>query len=282
LEEQDTLERIFRTRGYKVVRSSRDNRYLLLKKGDSLMAVGYSMASKRITEGEAEMFISMGQNDSAVSMLFISPVKLSRVVKNAFKREGVATWDRMALSIALGEQVLADWSVVKDEAEENRSVMDLFNTEDVDPLKEVRTFHKEISTSEIGDFKVTEVEIGPGKTDEITDGAPALVKPSIAEPPMTESELVQKEKDPNEPTSSEFDIPMMPMMDMVPDEPILEQKENADEGSHKVPDDILMGPWAGFDEWKDRESGPVDGGKPSETKKKEPLLWEGATMAPVK
>jgi hypothetical protein len=282
LEEQDTLERIFRTRGYKVIRSSRDNHYLLLKKGGSLMAVGYSMSSRKTTEGEAEMFISMGQNDSADSMLYISPIKLSRAVKGTFEKEGVATWDRMALSIALGEQVLADWSIVKDERQGERSVLDLFDTEDVDPVKEVRTFHTEISSGEIGGFKVREVDIGSGEKLRKRGLAPQAVKLPVEDQTMAETEPVVEENGASGGSPPEFDLPMMPMMDMVTDEPVIEREEKIDQESHKVPDDILMGPWTGFDEWRDRGKGSDDEKEPSKVVKKEPLLWEGATLAPVK
>jgi hypothetical protein len=284
LEEQETLESIFLTRGYEIVRSSRENRYLLLKKEGSAMAVGYSMSSKKTTEGEAEMFISMGQNDSAGSMLFISPIKLSRAVKNILEKEGVATWDRMALSIAIGEQVLSEWSREVDRGSETRSVMDLFETQDVDPLREVRTYQKEISKSEVGGFKVTEVEVAPsigasGKEDAVRIVAPVLPSP----PPDKKESPAEVEKGSETPSPApEFDLPMMPMMEMSADEPPAEEDIGEGAGSHKVPEDILMGPLTDLEDESDKKIDVEEEKPTSGIEKKKPSGWEGATMAPVK
>jgi hypothetical protein len=276
LEELETLERVFRSRGYDIVRSSRDNNYLLLSKSGSLLAVGYSMSPKKTTEGEAEMFISMGQNDSADSMLYISSMKLSKLVKKVFEKEGVDTWDRSALVMAIGEQVLNDWSRAEQEPKE-RSVMDLFDTEDVDPVKEVRKLHREVSSTEIGGFKIHEVEVGAVQTQE--------PEKSVL-PPETRKKVAPKDKEPEtvkEEPEIGFDLPMMPMMVDEPPKEESKEKPEAPKGQdHKVPEEILMDPWAGFEEHMEKTASSEKPPAKKEKKKDPSTGWKGATLAPEK
>jgi hypothetical protein len=134
------LTDIFESRGYEVLVSSRENSYLLLKRNMSTMAAGFSEPGHRVTEGEAEMFISMAENSSADSMLFISPEKLERDVRIILEKANCSTWDRMALAIAIGEQVLSEPPEKRPDEDEKEDafdpgvMMDLFSDNTADPL----------------------------------------------------------------------------------------------------------------------------------------------------
>ncbi len=242
------------------------------------MAVGYSMSPKKTTEGEAEMFISMGQNDSAGSMLFISPIKLSRLVKRILEKEGVATWDRMALAIAIGEQTLNEWSKVEKEPIE-RSVMDLFETEDIDPVHEVRKYHREVSSSDVGGFKIHQVEVSPPRIEVKEE----QIIPEVI-PDQKESADVVMPEPKEEEAPPKFDLPMMPMMEMEPPEevPVKKETRKKEKTDHKVPEEILMDPWSGFGD-QNEETSPKDVTAPEEKPpKKMSNGWIGATLAPEK
>jgi hypothetical protein len=281
MEVQDTLERIFLFRGYEIVRTSVENSYLLLKKGSSTMAVGYTMPGEKVTDGEADMFISMSLNDGADSMLFISPMRMPSDVKRTFEKEKVATWDRAALTIAIGEQVLNDWSRDAKERRRRDNIMELFQTEDVDPVKEVKEFHREVSEKDLGGFTVKEVELRPGTKRSEKETSPARIVPDL-EPPVARTEALSEEVEPSgtPPQQLEFDLGGLPMMEPVDEKP----SEGTPEKSRRVPDEVLMNPWAGFSEWKDK--GP-DGkeGEILETKLDDAIgdgPWKGSVLAPVK
>jgi len=100
------LTGIFKARGYEILVSSDENGYLLLRKNGSTLAVGYSDPGQAPTVDEIRMFISMAEGADADSMLFISPEKMKREQKRILDEAKAATWDRMALAIAIGEQSL--------------------------------------------------------------------------------------------------------------------------------------------------------------------------------
>jgi len=102
----ELVEEVFLSRGYSVITSSRDNRYLLLTKEGVTTAVGYGAADSPPTEGELEMFVSMAGNDSASRMIFLAPVVPGREARAVLARENVAVWDRMALTLSIGEAAL--------------------------------------------------------------------------------------------------------------------------------------------------------------------------------
>lgn len=210
----ETLTDVFITRGYEVMISSPENSYLLLKKDGSILAVGYSDPGHHATEGEVEMFISMSEDASADSMLFISPEKLRKDARKTLDRGGVATWDRMALAIAIGEQVLMKPEKVEKEEEQEfnpSSMMALFQQDDVDPLTELRDFETKMTD----DFKVQDARVPRNDTG---------VKVR-----KTESFKVEK-------------------MDF----PDLEDEKHTKVIS-TVSEDVLMNAWAGFDDWKEKE-----------------------------
>jgi len=98
---------VFRSRGYSLITSSWDNRYLLLSKDGTITAVGYGALDAAPTEGEVEMFVSMAGNDGAARMVFLTPVVPGKGARAVLLRENVAVWDRMALTLALGEAALS-------------------------------------------------------------------------------------------------------------------------------------------------------------------------------
>lgn len=210
----ETLTDIFTTRGYEVLISSPENSYLLLKREGSILAVGYSDPGHHVTEGEVEMFISMAEDASSDSMLFISPEKLRKDARKVLDGGGVATWDRMALAIAIGEQVLM--KPEKDENTDNEtqfdpsSMMALFKQDDVDPLSELRKFETDIQN----DFKMVEKKEAP-------------------EP------IPQNEE------KKGFKVEKMEFPDL--------DDEKKQRSVSTVSDDILMNAWSGFDDWKEKE-----------------------------
>ncbi|MCK5773438.1 MAG: hypothetical protein KAH57_06580, partial [Thermoplasmata archaeon] len=60
----EMLENIFRGRGYEIITSSLDNSYMLLFREGERTAVGFSPMGVSMTPGEAEMFLSMAENDN--------------------------------------------------------------------------------------------------------------------------------------------------------------------------------------------------------------------------
>ncbi|MGA1819948.1 MAG: hypothetical protein ACMUHU_02950 [Thermoplasmatota archaeon] len=276
------LEGVFVSRGYRVVRSSGENRYLLLGKGNTTMAVGYSSAAGSITEGEAEMFVSMGQNDSAGSMLFISPGKLSRSVKAVLEREGVATWDRSELASAIGEYMISLWS-----GEEEK--------------QGARAGSREVETREVGGFRIREVDLGSRRVlEKVTEAVlkqepPPAVAP--APPAVPDPGPVPEAKTPEpEPETYNLDMPLF-MVEEAPEEkppapkaPITEKKREdpPDKTLRKVPEEILMDPWAGFEEHRAKQTEKKKG---TEEKAETPDKlgsartgnpWAGSTLAPLK
>ncbi len=103
----ELVEAVFLSRGYSILISSRDNRYLLLTRDGTKTAVGYGALDSAPTEGELEMFVSMAGNDSASRTVFLTPIVPGKEARAVLKRENVAVWDRMALTLALGEAALA-------------------------------------------------------------------------------------------------------------------------------------------------------------------------------
>ncbi len=122
------------------------------------MAVGYGDPGHKTSEGETEMFISMAENASSDSMLFISPDKLLRKSRKILDDAGCATWDRMALAIAIGEMYLvAEKKGEKVEKGEPPGsevfdplvILDQFLNEEKDPL---------LGPSEIGSETISKEE----------------------------------------------------------------------------------------------------------------------------
>ncbi|MEA3559441.1 MAG: hypothetical protein U9R75_09340 [Candidatus Thermoplasmatota archaeon] len=276
----ETLEDIFKTRGYEILRSSGENHFLLLEKEGSRMAVGYSPPGHKVTEGEADMFISMARMDPSVSMLFISPGKLQKAVKKSFEKEGVATWNRTALAISIGEHFLMKDEGSKTRNGDRKNVMDLFNTDDVDPVDELRAYHRQIHEEEIGGFKVHDVNLGapvssdaweevisPGPEPE-ADPAPEEVLPLMDMPMMSVPE----------PEEGEGNAGSEDPLDLDGDKG--EKKKS--KAPSNVPEEILMNPWDGFDEWSSTSGTKKKEGPKKKKGKKADNPWLGSVQLPLK
>ncbi|MBN1390341.1 MAG: hypothetical protein JXA22_06845 [Candidatus Thermoplasmatota archaeon] len=233
------LEGIFRSRGYRVIRSSGENRYLLLEKEGNLMGVGHSISGGKLTEGEAEMFISMCQNDSAGSMLFISPSRLPSVARYLFEGEGVETWDRATFSTAVGELVISGWELTEP-VKDGSPLRDQLQIERTDVDKGSGTLPKGTVSTEMGGFKVREIEIGGGHV--IDNAAPA---PIDKQGPRTDRE--QGISSAEETSDIELAPIEMPHFDDEPDIKTSFPQKVAEKGSsdhpRKVPEQILLDPW---------------------------------------
>ena len=268
------LSDIFKSRGYEVMVSSPENSYLLLKRGSSTLAVGYADPGHITTEGEVDMFLSMGENDSADSSLFISPEKLKRASKKALEKGGSAMWDRMALAIAIGEQVITSTGEVEANEEpvfDHQRILNMFKAGDVDPVAELRQFEK---------------------------GTEPVFNVHSAQP---------SKKEPADISSQKYDGPLKVEKVSFPE--TAEKKEEKEQTASKVSEDILMGAWAGFEDWKkNEEMDPehkkkevVEQGKKSEEETRfdpfsldvpfmgamedtppEKRPWVGSTLAPTK
>lgn len=252
------LTDIFTTRGYEVMVSSPENNYLLLKKNTSTMAVGYSDPDQGASEGEAEMFVSMAENASADSMLFISPDKLRKGPRRILERAGCATWDRMALAIAIGEQFLVSDDRKKErkkktEKFDQSAILDQFLNQDFDPLIRSLDEPAEAPAEEnlIGEndngIQVRKVEFPDQSTK------PGAIK-------KTEQPAPEK------------------------------KKETA---ASKVSEDVLLGAWAGFDDWKKKEETQIEDTEPVpvpdlplmepiEETPPEKKPWLGSILAPTR
>jgi len=263
------LEGVFVSRGYRIVRSSEENRYLLIRKGKSTTAVGYSFSAGSISDGEAEMFVSMGQNDSAGSLLFISPPKISRQVKAVFEKEGVEIWNRTDIVSALGEFMISHWSREEDGPSAG-------------------TTFEEIGSKEVGGFRIREVDLGSRR---VREKAPTQV--SVDAAPRVRDPGPEKEMPDPEPEQVLMDMPLF-MGDESPEEkPAATQPEADPEVSppppaRNVPEDILLDPWAGFEQHlakedeKKRTSAERKEGPDKKAPAKTVNPWEGSTLAPLK
>ncbi len=268
------LSDIFRSRGYEVMVSSPENSYLLLKRGSSTLAVGYVDPGHNATEGEVDMFLSMAENASADSTLFISPEKLKRASKKALEKGGSAMWDRMALAIAIGEQVITSTGEVEVEEGpvfDHQRILNMFKAGDVDPVAELRQFEK-------GSEPVFNVHSERSSKKEAVD-----ISPQRSAVPLK----VEKVSFPD----------------------TTEKKEEDVQAVSNVPEDILIGAWAGFEDWKKKEDKVPEPekeevveqtDKPEEEAKVDPFSfdmpfmsamedtapekrpWVGATLAPTK
>lgn len=159
----EMLENIFRGRGYEIITSSLDNSYMLLSKDGERTAVGFSPMGVSMTLGEAEMFLSMAENDTANDMLYIHPFKMKKKARATLKSGDVALWDRTALAIAIGEARIVE--LESPESEKGKeAVLDLLSGgADPDPVSELREFEKSIKAETevtIGSFQVKKVTMG--------------------------------------------------------------------------------------------------------------------------
>ncbi len=157
----EMLENIFKGRGYEIITSSLDNSYMMLSKEGERTAVGFSPMGVSMTHGEAEMFLSMAENDSANDMLYIHPFKMKRKARAALKSGDVAMWDRTALAIAIGEAKIVE--LEEPEEGKNGAPGWFSGDEDPDPISEVREFEKQIKEeAEVtpGGFQVRKVTMG--------------------------------------------------------------------------------------------------------------------------
>ena len=178
----DLMTKIFRARGFTILNTSDENRYLLMEKGDEKRAVGYSAIGSPVTEGEAEMFISMALNDEASDKLFVAPCVLPKEVKRIFGAENVAIWERTNLSIAIGEAYLDDVSegekATEEDPGETSSIFDMFQTDDVNPIDELRSFRDEIETPGDGKFDFNVVKVAPDDTNSREENKQPKPKPT--------------------------------------------------------------------------------------------------------
>lgn len=298
----DVLEDLFKYRGHSLITTSRENHFIRLEKEGSRMSVGYSPPGHTVTVGEVDMFLSMAMHDGMDSLLFISPSRLPDDVRKELEKEKVVIWDRTTLTVNLGEQVLQKESGEKPSGDGASGILDLFSKdEDLDPLKELRSYHEE----EIGGFKVHDVDIG-------TRQEPA--SPDVWEEVRSLGQEIGEEIS-SDVTDDDQDSGSLPLMDMpmmappepddqvdsilpikdlpiaAPPEEVQEKKEvlvdNGKQEPSKVPDEILMNPWAGFDEWKsvggeaEKEKKKVE--EPAKKIKRPPENpWLGSIKVPLK
>lgn len=211
----DLLEKIFRARGFEITTSSVENRYLSMTRDGLKRSVGYSPLDSKITEGEAEMYLSMAENDGSDELLFISPQKMKVKVKRIFKEGSVALWDRTALSIAVGEMTLGELEhppVADAPSEREVSIMDLFQADVVDPVSELREYERELRS-----------------LDEFDDGVFSIKKVSLADDESLEEWDTGDEIPVTEPVPAPVNEPTPPSH--VEDEAL----------KHRVPDEVLLG-----------------------------------------
>ncbi|MGA1821116.1 MAG: hypothetical protein ACMUIG_01155 [Thermoplasmatota archaeon] len=253
----DLLEKIFRARGFEIETSSRENRYLLMTRDGMKRSVGYSPLDSEITEGEAEMYLSMAENDGSDEILFISPGKIRAKVKRIFKEGSAAVWDRTALSMAAGEMLLddlnPDTSPEKTPAREG-SIMDLFQTDDVNPVTELREYERELRSLDDFDedgFSIRKVTLPDDDTleewdsnDEIpisiqSEKTHAAVEKGSA---PNRSDEAMKHRVPDEVLLGKMEIPPPepePVFEGLPMMPMEPLTETVEERSESPPDD----PW---------------------------------------
>ena len=171
----EMLENIFRGRGYEIITSSLDNSYMLLSREGERTAVGFSPMGVSMTLGEAEMFLSMAENDNANDMLYIHPFRMKKRARAVLKSGDVALWDRTALAIAIGEARIVDLERPEPEKEvvSDRSSGKV----DLDPVSELREFEKSIKEETevtIGPFQVKKVTMGEVETDPDVNVSPEV------------------------------------------------------------------------------------------------------------
>ena len=242
----DLLEKVFKARGFSILTSSMENRYLLMTREGVKRSVGYSPLDSRITEGEAEMYLSMAENDGSDDLLFVSPGKLRPKVKRIFKDGSVAVWDRTTLSIAAGEMLLGEMGVSPAAAapeEKKGGILDLFQTDDVNPVSELREYEKELRSLDDFDedgFSIRKVSLkddenleewgggeeisvpGPGSDTKIHDGtdkAESAENEALKHRVPDDVLLGTIETAPTEPEPIMVDLPMMPMESLLELEP---------------------------------------------------------------
>ncbi|MGA1865980.1 MAG: hypothetical protein ACMUFK_00770 [Thermoplasmatota archaeon] len=267
-----TLEGIFKARGYNVLRSSEENRYLLLEKDGSRMAVGHSISGGELTEGEAVMFLSMGENDSAACMLFISPSKLPSSVMDLFESEGVETWNRIDISTAVGDLVLSGWEMM--ELNKGKGpVSDLSSTRSIKVDHEDELSHRTVSLREMGGFKVREIEMVSGDMKGKALPAPA---------DHGKGEVAPEQEEPSGVTGSGSE----PVIEA--SAPEIEEVELLIDLPGKVPDEILSSSRGSSDmliSIRDASTEPQESaleGPSMEVPAKTENPWSGSTLAPLK
>ena len=198
-------------------------------------------------------------------------MKPSRSVKAVFEREAVSTWDRSELASALGEYILSLWS----RGEEKKGARSTF---------------REVESRKVGEFRVREVDLGSRRVLQKVTEAVLNEDPSPNSVPAPEPE--EKASD-SEPETFPIDMPLF-MVEEVQEEkpaapePQKKQEKTSDKDPRKVPEEILIDPWAGFEQHSAEESkkkGTAEkkvekSGKQGKEKDTNP--WAGSTLAPLK
>ena len=104
----DVIQRIFISYGFEVQTRSEDRRYLLMKKDDTLLSVGFWSKNESISKKEFITFMGQASTDDAHRSIFISTADFSGEINGLAKEGDVQLWNKDRFEKELGRVILSE------------------------------------------------------------------------------------------------------------------------------------------------------------------------------
>lgn len=162
------LNRVFRSYGYEILRDAEHNRYILAKKDNIILAVGYLTSETVPTRKDIRNFIRTTINDGAHKSVFVSVEELDDDIRQMLRKQNVEVWERDKVEREIGRALLGGLSESCAEPGEGlMSFMDMPRSEpaDITERHEIMIpFTLGESPSKISGEKSSETEIETGLT----------------------------------------------------------------------------------------------------------------------
>jgi hypothetical protein len=104
----DIIVKVFGAFGFRVAKSSKRDKYMLLVKDKVNLAVGYKEPSESAAPPELEEFRSRAKGDNAHRCIFIAPGEFTEATAEVAEKGEVQLWDRVRLEREIGRAVLGE------------------------------------------------------------------------------------------------------------------------------------------------------------------------------
>ncbi|UCH87980.1 MAG: hypothetical protein JSV49_06840 [Thermoplasmata archaeon] len=102
------ITKIFKTYGYEILRNAEHMKYILAKKDNVTLSVGYLLSDSRPTKRDIKSFIKTSRNDEAQKNIFISLTELEDDFRSILTSSNVELWDRDDFEREIGRALLSD------------------------------------------------------------------------------------------------------------------------------------------------------------------------------
>jgi hypothetical protein len=102
------ISKIFQAYGYKILRNAEHIQYILAKKDNITLSVGYSLPNSEPMKREVRNFIKTSRNDEAHRSIFVAPTELSADLKQILSSTDIEIWGREEFEREIGRALLSD------------------------------------------------------------------------------------------------------------------------------------------------------------------------------